>query len=69
MLLEAAQATLPDHKHLTQALRAARENLTESRRVVGALRPGELDEVRPAGGPAAAVRPACPTRPASRRTP
>ncbi|WP_084964306.1 sensor histidine kinase [Thermoactinospora rubra] len=44
MLLEAAQATLPDNKHLTQALRAARENLAESRRVVGALRPGPLDE-------------------------
>lgn len=44
MLLEAAQATLPDNKHLTQALRAARENLAESRRVVTALRPGRLDE-------------------------
>ncbi|TMR93512.1 sensor histidine kinase [Nonomuraea basaltis] len=44
MLLEAAQATLPDNKHLTQALRAARENLAESRRVVRALRPGQLDE-------------------------
>ncbi|MFD9948714.1 sensor histidine kinase [Nonomuraea sp. NPDC059023] len=44
MLLEAAQATLPDNKHLTQALRVTRENLAESRRVVGALRPGDLDE-------------------------
>ncbi|MFB4276190.1 MULTISPECIES: sensor histidine kinase [unclassified Nonomuraea] len=44
MLLEAAQATLPDNKHLTQALRAARENVAESRRVVRALRPGQLDE-------------------------
>ncbi|WP_214323738.1 sensor histidine kinase [Nonomuraea sediminis] len=44
MLLEAAQATLPDNKHLSQALRAARENLAESRRVVRALRPGDLDE-------------------------
>lgn len=43
MLLEAAQATVPGNKHLSQALRAARENLVESRRVVGALRPGELD--------------------------
>ncbi|MFI9550979.1 sensor histidine kinase [Nonomuraea endophytica] len=44
MLLEAAQATLPDNKHLSQALRVTRENLAESRRVVGALRPGDLDE-------------------------
>ncbi|MFI6497817.1 sensor histidine kinase [Nonomuraea typhae] len=44
MLLEAAQATLPDNKHLSQALRATRENLAESRRVVQALRPGDLDE-------------------------
>ncbi|GAA4080017.1 sensor histidine kinase [Nonomuraea soli] len=44
MLLEAAEATLPGNRHVTQALRAARENLVESRRVVGALRPGQLDE-------------------------
>ncbi|MFI6904535.1 sensor histidine kinase [Nonomuraea sp. NPDC050394] len=44
MLLEAAQATLPDNGHLSQALRVTRENLAESRRVVGALRPGDLDE-------------------------
>ncbi|MFI6291475.1 sensor histidine kinase [Nonomuraea sp. NPDC050790] len=44
MLLEAAQATLPDNRHLSQALRVTRENLAESRRVVRALRPGDLDE-------------------------
>ncbi|QYC45555.1 Signal transduction histidine-protein kinase/phosphatase DegS [Nonomuraea coxensis DSM 45129] len=44
MLLEAAQERSPDDRHLAQALCTARENLVESRRVVRALRPGELDD-------------------------
>ena len=46
MLLEAAEALLPAsdpaRRHVSQALRSARENLGESRRVVWALRPGQL---------------------------
>lgn len=46
MLLEAAEALLPAgdpaRRHVSQALRSARESLGESRRVVWALRPGQL---------------------------
>lgn len=46
MLLEAAEALLPTgdpaRRHVSQALRTARESLGESRRVVWALRPGQL---------------------------
>ena len=48
MLLEAADASLePRHssrRHIAQALRAARDNLAESRRLVWALRPEALAE-------------------------
>jgi signal transduction histidine kinase len=48
MLLEAADAALePGHRaarNITQALRSARDNLAESRRVVWALRPEPLSE-------------------------
>lgn len=48
MLLEAADASRssPDRvdRHITQALRAARDSLAESRRVVWALRPAELGD-------------------------
>lgn len=48
MLLEAAEATLPVadpvRRHVAQALRTARESLAESRRVVWALRPGQLGD-------------------------
>lgn len=47
MLLEAAEASLDaDHssaRHVARALRSARENLAESRRLVWALRPGPLN--------------------------
>ncbi|MPZ89532.1 MAG: hypothetical protein GEU81_16010, partial [Nitriliruptorales bacterium] len=48
MLLEAAEETLPvtgpSRRHVAQALRTARESLAESRRVVLALRPTQLDD-------------------------
>lgn len=48
MLLEAAEASLPAgdpaRRHVAQALRSARDNLAESRRVVLALRPSQLGE-------------------------
>jgi signal transduction histidine kinase len=48
LLLEAAQASLalgrPVERHIQQALRSARDNLAESRRVVWALRPRPLAE-------------------------
>jgi signal transduction histidine kinase len=48
LLLEAAQESLalgrPVERHIEQALRAARDNLAESRRVVWALRPRPLAE-------------------------
>jgi signal transduction histidine kinase len=48
LLLEAAQESLglgrPVERHIEQALRSARDNLAESRRVVWALRPRPLDE-------------------------
>lgn len=48
LLLEAAEESLasghPAGRHLTQALRSARDNLAESRRVVWALRPRPLTE-------------------------
>lgn len=48
MLLEAAEALAvqgrPTSRHVGQALRVARDNLAESRRVVWALRPAELGE-------------------------
>ena len=48
MLLEAVDASLePGHtsrRHITQALRSARDNLAESRRLVWALRPQALTE-------------------------
>jgi len=47
MLLEAADASLgadhPSARHVARALRSARENLAESRRLVWALRPQPLD--------------------------
>jgi signal transduction histidine kinase len=47
MLLEAAEASLgadhPSARHVARALRSARENLAESRRLVWALRPEPLD--------------------------
>ena len=48
MLLEAAQRVLGTHeasRYVGQALRAARENLGESRRLVWALRPQTLDSM------------------------
>jgi signal transduction histidine kinase len=48
LLLEAAEESLavgqPADRHVTQALRSARDNLAESRRVVWALRPRPLQE-------------------------
>jgi signal transduction histidine kinase len=48
LLLEAAEESLgtgrPVDRHITQALRSARDNLAESRRVVWALRPSPLAE-------------------------
>jgi len=48
MLLEATQASLspddPAGRHVAQALRAARDSLAESRRVVWALRPAQLTD-------------------------
>jgi signal transduction histidine kinase len=48
LLLEAAEASLatgyPVDRHIAQALRSARDNLAESRRVVWALRPRPLAE-------------------------
>jgi signal transduction histidine kinase len=47
MLLEAAEASSPGqpaNRHVSQALRAARDNLAESRRVVWALRPAQLGD-------------------------
>jgi signal transduction histidine kinase len=48
LLLEAAEESLatgrPVDRHITQALRSARDNLAESRRVVWALRPRPLQE-------------------------
>jgi signal transduction histidine kinase len=49
MLLEAAEASLaegPATRHVAQALRTARNNLAESRRLVWALRPEALTEAR-----------------------
>lgn len=45
MLLEAAEASAREEagRHVTRALRVARDSLTESRRVVWALRPGQLE--------------------------
>jgi signal transduction histidine kinase len=48
LLLEAAEESLatgqPVDRHITQALRSARDNLAESRRVVWALRPRSIQE-------------------------
>lgn len=48
LLLEAAEESLatgrPVNRHITQALRSARDNLAESRRVVWALRPRPIQE-------------------------
>ncbi|MGH3646445.1 MAG: sensor histidine kinase [Micromonosporaceae bacterium] len=46
MLLEAAEASAADGagRHVTRALRVARDSLVESRRVVWALPPGQLDD-------------------------
>jgi signal transduction histidine kinase len=49
MLLEAAETSLaggPATRHVAQAMRTARDNLAESRRLVWALRPDALTEAR-----------------------
>jgi signal transduction histidine kinase len=51
LLLEAAEESLalgrPVERHIAQALRSARDNLAESRRVVWALRPRPLEQPLP----------------------